>query len=145
MSTFRDKKNREWTIELDFGLLQAIKDGARVDLGEVDQLAQTWAKILYDDSLALQAIWLAVQTEAKAKDCDRSEFLSSMDGDTLENARACLGVAVESFTTPRKRGMASKAINGIQEGMKSAIAQAEKAIEEEIQKAARAAQEARGT
>jgi len=129
MTTFKDNKNREWTIRLDFALLQAIRDGAQVDLGNIEELAKTWAGLLYDDGKSLLVVWISIERAAKAQSVDKSEFMASMNGETLEQALVALGAAIESFTQPRKRGMVERAIRGVNEGMAKAVKQAEEAIE----------------
>jgi hypothetical protein len=129
MTTFKDNQNREWTIRLDFALLQAIRDGAQVDLGNIEELAKTWAGLLYDDAKSLLVVWIAVERAASAQSVDKSTFLQAMDGESLEQALVALGAAIESFTQPRKRGMVERAIRGVNEGMAKAVKQAEEAIE----------------
>lgn len=144
MTTFKDTENREWTIRLDFASLQAIKDAAQVDLGNVEQLAKTWAELLLDDGKALHVLWLAISRAAAASGVERPEFLASMNGDTLHAALEALGAAIESFTQPRKRGVAERSIRGVSEGMRRAMEQAETEIEKVMTERTEAALEALG-
>jgi hypothetical protein len=144
MTTFKDTKSREWTLRLDFAALQTIRDAAQVDLGDVEQLANTWAGLLYDDAKSLQVIWLAISRAADPLGVKQSDFLEAMTGDTLQAALEALGAAIESFTQPRKRGMVERAIRGVNEGMKQAIAKAEVAIEQALTQETTKALEALG-
>lgn len=124
---FSDASGREWVVALDFAVLQRIRDTAQVDLGNIERLAESWASLLYDDLKALSVVWCCI--ERAAGDVSRDEYLAAMNGDTLQEALAALGAAIQSFTQPRKRGMAARAIQGVTKGMQLAIEQAETQIE----------------
>lgn len=143
--TFHDTKQRQWTIRLDFGLLRTIRDAAQIDLGHIEKLAETWALLLYDDDKALHVLWLSIARTAEANSVTRDDFIASMDGEALQEALAALGSAIESFTQPRKRGMAERAIRGVSEGMAKAIAQAEAEIEKVLSQETGKALSALGT
>src|SRR5437016_3129688 len=114
---FSDAKGREWIVALDFAALRRVKDGAQIDLGNVEHLATTWAKLLYEDLKAIDVLWFTLEPALKAADIDRTGFDEAMAGPSLEAATEALGQAILSFTQPRKRGMAERAINGVADGM----------------------------
>lgn len=132
MTTFKDASQREWTVRLDFALLQKIRDAAQVDLGDIERLAETWARLLYDDGKALLVLWLAISRAAESLGVSESDFLSAMDGDALQGATDALGGAIESFTQPRKRGIATQAIRGVSDGMARAMTLAEEGVAKAI-------------
>lgn len=144
-SKFTDRTGRAWVIALDFAALQRIKDGAGVDLGAVERLAETWAKLLYDDLQALSVLWLSLKSSADVQGISREQFAEGFDGEVLERAIEALEVAVVSFTQPRKRGLAQRAIEGLRDGMAKAIAQAEKKLDEAMQDATTRALETLGS
>lgn len=131
-TSFRDRKGREWIVELDFAALQALKDACQVDLGNVERLAETWARLLYDDQLAVSVLWQCVKASAEASGVSRDDFLAAINGEALEAGVIALGASIESFTQPRKRGMATKAMAGVTDAMQAAIAEAEVRIHDAI-------------
>ncbi len=123
MSEFQDAKGRTWVVVLDFDVLRAIRSAANVDLGAVEKLAETWAKLLSDDETALATLWAVVKPAAG--DVTHADWLKAMNGNTLEAGVSALGEAVINFTRPLRREIATTAIQGIQAGYAEAVAKAQ--------------------
>lgn len=120
---FSDLKGREYFPHLDFAKLRKIRD-IGIDLGNVEQFGKSWAIVLSDDLKALEVVWLTVRRD----DCDQDEFLSAMDGDTLEAARLALGEAIANFTSPLKRGTIRESMAAVMKAYQQAIDEAEENI-----------------
>lgn len=120
---FDDKSGRTWTINLTFGILRTIKS-LGVDLGNLEQLGPVWGKILIDDELALSVVWKAIA----ATDISEDDWLSQMDGGTLEAAREALLGALRNFS-PAKQAMIAAGAAKIHENYLKAIDTATEKIE----------------
>lgn len=107
---FTDIKGREWFPQFDFVKLRQIRE-IGVDLGNVELIGQTWAKLLLDDLKSLDVIWLVAGRDGTTAD----DFQAAMDGDTLEAAREALRQAIVNFTPPARRATVEAATAGVQQ------------------------------
>ncbi len=133
-STFTDAEGREWEPRLDYVKLRKILAVARVDLGNVQEMAKTWAELIYDDLKLLETVWLSIADDdgAAAAGVTKDEWLATMDGDLLDDARLALRFAIDSFTRPLKRKILRQGMDAIEAGYRRAIAEAENRIEREL-------------
>lgn len=110
---------------MDFAKLREIRKRTQLDFGNVEVFGQTWANILIDDQKALACIWVAISDRAALTE---EEWLSAMDGETLEAGCDALLVAMRNFTRPLKRGMIDAGAAKIHERYKKTIQAAERTI-----------------
>jgi hypothetical protein len=118
MATFRDKKNREWTLELDGPTVQEVRaetcgnvnckhrplsqqgcDG--IDLA--DLTGKTFERLDQDMCLLVDVLWLLCRDQATAKGISDSDFGRSLGGDSISEAAKALVRACCDFLPPTKR------------------------------------------
>jgi hypothetical protein len=126
VSSFIDKSGREWCPAFDFIKLRTIRDKTGLDLGDCERISESWARLLLSDDMAIAAVWTSLSDRAAGVTYD--EWLASMDGETLDNAREALLAALVNFTPPRKRGMIEASAMVLMKHYREAISEAEKAI-----------------
>jgi hypothetical protein len=119
---FTDRKGREWFLELDYAKARKIKTELRVDLGNLVDFANTWARLLGDDEKLIAVVWAAIGDAAGETTFD--EFEASLDGEAVEAAKDALEAAVFFFTRPSKRGLIREGAVAVTRGYRKAIAEA---------------------
>jgi hypothetical protein len=137
---FKDINGTEWSPSLNFAKLDTIRTKAKVDLGDVEKLGHTWARILSDDALALKVVWLSIDA-----DMTEQEWLAAMDGECLQQAVESLLDAIKLFTRPAKRGMIEEGAAAVHRAYLQAISQAEAEIRKATLETTENARQALGT
>src|SRR4051812_21471846 len=103
-ATFSDALGREHKARLDFVKLRVIRAKTGIDFGNLPQIGKSWAECLWADAKALEAVWIAICEDGQAVDgLTQDEWLASMDGAILDDARRALKEAIENFTPPLRR------------------------------------------
>ena len=131
--TFQDRQNRTWKLTLDFVKLRAIRDKTAIDFGDLANFPNAWASFIYDDSAALDAVWVAIHPSPAPAMTD--DWLGAMDGECLEAAREAMHEALVFFIPPKKRQTLEQAIKSVEKGMAMAMEQAEKKIDQALTEA----------
>lgn len=140
---FKDLSGREWVLELNRGKMLRIRAELDVDLGDVEQLGRTVAKLLHDDDLLVDVLWATLAD--RAGDVTLADFNEQLDGETIEAAKDALIEAVYFFTQPGKRALMRKATTALMETYRKAIAEAETRVEKAMRDATERASNRLGT
>lgn len=145
-ATFSDSAGREHTARLDFVNLRAIRKVTGLDLGDLPKIGEAWALVLWDDQKALDAVWLAISEDGNAAGgVSKDQWLASMNGVLLEDARRALKEAIENFTPPLRRKMLQEGMGAIVKAQAEMIAEVEERIRKVTTPAiARAVRKVRG-
>lgn len=128
---FADRERRSWELRLDFDRLDEIRAQFDIDLGDVQQFTKTWARLLWDDQLALRVIWHLVSDQAD--ELSEKDWRKTLDGKILERALDALLAAVFFFTPPARLELLRKATARMIELYREAIDEGEKAVEMEFE------------
>jgi hypothetical protein len=116
---FQDKSGREWVVELDYAKLRKIRDTLDVDLGNTIGFTPIWGKLLLDDLLFQEVLWVCID---KGDGTTLDDFLSQMDGaTTLVPAQEALHDALVFFTPPDRRPMLKAATETLMKGYREAM------------------------
>lgn len=114
MNVFKDKKSRNWEIDLTFGAVQRVKAHCQIDLGNVISFSGDSKKTgvleqLGDDvELLCKTIWLICEKQATARGIDQESFFDSLDGDSIETAADALIDEIINFSRPAQRKVLRK-------------------------------------
>lgn len=124
MHTFKDKKDQEWSMDLDLSKAMEIEGydfsqamGKELDqphyikfLNAEDALFQ---EILYDTRICYTFIWVLCKDQAAEHNIDDIlEFAKRFDGETLDRARMALGGELINFF-PRQKTTLTALIENI--------------------------------
>jgi hypothetical protein len=111
MSTFRDKKTRDWTLDLDVWLVEKIHkdvEGVRID----KLIANKFAGLdeLFGDPVKLvRVLWVMVEEQAAKAGVSPEGFGRALGGDALEDAAKAFLLALADFI-PRQQRTVVKAL-----------------------------------
>lgn len=95
MRKFTDANGHEWTIRLNVGLVEDVRQQTEVNIAWDDW---DWADLLVKDfSKFVAVIYALVEKQADAKNVTRQDFAYGFDGPTLEAAGRTLGQALADF------------------------------------------------
>jgi hypothetical protein len=89
---FKDKKGREWRIDLNVGVLKRLKASGYDLLAEIKGSGER--KVFEDAMLLPEVVWLIVGNQTQHNEAD---FLESLGGDELEKMAEALVEAVLDF------------------------------------------------
>jgi predicted DCC family thiol-disulfide oxidoreductase YuxK len=108
MKTFKDSKDRTWSLEVNVDTIEEIKTATQWNVLDLldpkSDLAQMEAK--YPPLLG-QLLWPALSDQAKTKEVDEREFRRSVNGDVLSAARDILLEEIISFSPKHLRTVAA--------------------------------------
>ena len=97
MSRFKDSTGREWSLDLNVGMLGKLRTDAGFELGK-SQTAERLAETLFADPETLaKVLWVLVESQADAKQVTPESFACSLDGDALEVATTAILEAIIDF------------------------------------------------
>lgn len=94
MKTFRDATGREWQIVLNISTLTRIRDRVGVNLARP---GQDLAGIMGDDLTFAAILWEMVRDQARQLGLTQEQFLSSLTGEVLEQAKPLFVEELVSF------------------------------------------------
>jgi hypothetical protein len=106
MATFRDNKEREWTIRLDGpSILRVREESDERFLLNDDVEPNTATRLAADPALLCHVIFLLCQKQREERSVSLDEFYEEVIGcgDTLAAAGDALEAALANFSHPRKR------------------------------------------
>jgi hypothetical protein len=109
MLRFTDTRSRTWTIEPNVATLARVRDLAGLDLYRLDE-QDSLDRLRTDPYLLVDVLFAAVKPQADAAGMNDEAFASSLGGDVLEAATACLLEAVTDFFPSRKAAVLRKAL-----------------------------------
>lgn len=102
MAKFTDNQNREWTIELDGPLLEAVEDHSGVDL--TDLRSDPLGDLAFKPRLLVDVIYILCEEQAKAASVNSREFGRHLRG-CLDPAVEALQKAIIDFFPAGKRSL----------------------------------------
>lgn len=106
MAQFTDASGGEWVVRLTVGALADVREQAGVDLGQAIRSEGSLADLIFGDpAMLVRALWVLVESQAKAAGVDPVAFAHRFDGPTLERATEALLAAVADFFPRSKVGM----------------------------------------
>lgn len=133
-ATFNDLAGDEWRLELSFAGLARIKARTGLDFGDLKQIGRAWSLTLFDDLLAIEAVWIALGGSDGADDAavamvkgesvTKLDFLENVDGVVLNAAREALREAIENFTPPLKRTILQEGLGAVNETFRQLLTEA---------------------
>jgi len=94
MKTFRDAIGREWQITLNIYTLTRIRDGVGLNLARP---GQDLAGVIGDDLTFAAILWEMVRDQAKQLGLLQEQFLASLTGEVLEQAKSLFVEELVSF------------------------------------------------
>jgi hypothetical protein len=104
VATFRDDREREWTVRLDHALLLRIRKVLAVDLHNMTEQAKALARMAEEPELLVNVLYLACEEQCKARDLSDEDFGRGFaEGETFERACLAFQEALLSFTPPQRR------------------------------------------
>ncbi len=120
MKTFKDNKDREWTVEVNVSTVKRVRDVAQIDLlGVLDgSLLETLTR---DPITLCNCIYAVCKPQADKAGISDEEFGASMAGDAIDDATAALLDEIVSFSpNPRDRAALGKVIATTRNAMEKA-------------------------
>lgn len=98
MKLFRDKLDREWRVDLSFGLWQRIKAETGCDLLDIAMPdGQALRQLTQMETLGV-VLWLYVADQAAAAGIDRDDFWKALDGRAIHAAGKAIVDDLEDFS-----------------------------------------------
>jgi len=124
MATFKDAKNREWTVSLDAPKIRDVRARLEVDL--IDVQGKAIGELADNFCLLVDVLWVLCEKQAQTKNIKDSDFGESLVGDALMHAVNALTDAIIDFFPPDRREVlrtvASKMAEVRTVGMETALA-----------------------
>lgn len=111
MHTFTDTKGRTWRIEINIGVIRAIKEAMQIDLLDIGD-GQTLARLADDPITLCDLLWLLVSDQAATAGGANGivtdiDFARGLAGDVIASATtALLQELVDFFPNPRRQVLA---------------------------------------
>jgi hypothetical protein len=101
---FKDCAGREWGVSLNVWLLEQVTARASTDLDNLlDEGGKSLIALFRSSPKVARVLWVLVEDEAKKLGVTEEQFLRSLAGDHLEDARHALYEAVMGFSPPQDR------------------------------------------
>lgn len=120
--TFRDAKDREWSLRLTVGNCREIRDTCHIDFGEITD-GKCFVELGTSIEKLYQVLWVLCEKQAESRSVTPEDFAESFDGDVLDDAQDALMEAVTLFTRRSMRTAMEKMIRAttkaVPEGMKT--------------------------
>ncbi|MGO9111168.1 MAG: hypothetical protein ACLP9L_18240 [Thermoguttaceae bacterium] len=108
MKTFKDSKDRNWSLEINCDSIEQIKADCGCNVLDVlDPQSDLSQEIMAYPPLAAKLIFAAVAEQAKIKEVDDREFRRSMNGDALSAAHDALMEEIINFSPKYRRNVAA--------------------------------------
>ena len=85
MRTFKDKKGREWQIDLSITTVKQVKDLVKLDLLDIAK-AQPIQRLAADPVLLVDTLFVVCMAQTKELNISDEEFGRGMGGDVLDEA-----------------------------------------------------------
>lgn len=99
MSRYKDKLDREWSIDLDFGLVEEVRKRHDLDLIDLAGIGRAFVAFAYSDlRLMGELLYTLCEDQVKAKGLTPEEFGKGHNGATLERAKLALEEAISDFS-----------------------------------------------
>jgi len=105
MATFKDNAGRTWTLAINIGAIQRVRDRLKMDLLEAAE-ADLLARFARDAVLLVNALWCLVEPEARQRGVSDEEFGVAMTGGALDGATDALVAALLDFFPRPQRAKA---------------------------------------
>jgi hypothetical protein len=104
VSTFKDAKNREWTIDIDpIGVSDVHKELGVSLYTILDNGLKPLGELLENTPVFLNVVYILVREQCQAKQVDDREFLRGLKGDAMEAMCDAFYEALASFFPKKKR------------------------------------------
>jgi hypothetical protein len=101
MSTrFKDTQGHEWDCKLVTSTILRVRDGAGVDLLNIEKYAEAFA----DPIKVIDVIWCIVKPQAAALGLSYEQFIDRIDGDTVHHAGEAIEQGLLDFFRDSPRG-----------------------------------------
>ena len=115
MHRFRDRKNREWTLEANFGSYGRVKAATGVKLYDIATENRECLTQLTDVLILGQVLWSMVEPQAQAIGVCPEDFAGAFDGDVIETAYNALLDEMLFFCPTRQRKVLELAVRKVRE------------------------------
>lgn len=110
MATFKDAKDRAWTVAISIATVRRVRDRLDIDLLS-KHLPDLLEKVVGDPVHLCDVLFVCVEDEAQAAGITDEEFGRSMAGDALEGGALAFMEALRDFTpNPRDRARVGKVL-----------------------------------
>lgn len=86
MHSFSDLKGRKWDVHLTLGIARKLKSQLGIDLLKPEDNQAELIDVLSNHFTLIEAVWIAIESDALAKSVSKEEFENDMDGETLDRA-----------------------------------------------------------
>jgi len=98
MKTFRDSKNREWTVDVNLATMMRVKDSAGVNLTELSKGdPPLGVRLTTDPFLVADVLTAILQPQLERANVKPHEFLEGLNGEGLAGAFAALTEGLVDF------------------------------------------------
>lgn len=128
MKTFKDSKERVWTIAINNGSINRARDLVKVDLYKAVE-GKIIGELLEDTELLINLIYALCKPEAEAKGVSDVQFGEGLVGDPIDDATTALLEDLIGFFPKARRGLLEKALQKIQAIEKMAVAKAHERLD----------------
>lgn len=126
MTSFKDKEKRDWSIKIDYLIVEAIEEKIGFNILQLTSPAEA-AKLT--GSKLLNVYWLLCEQQANDRKMSREDFVRSLDGDAVEAAGAATENALINFSQSRLQPTLKKLQAKNRELMAAAIQKANALID----------------
>lgn len=104
MSTFKDAKNREWTIDIDPLNVSDVHKELGVSIYTIlDDGMKPLRELLENTPVFLNVVYILVREQCQSKQIDDREFLRGLKGDAMEAMCDAFYEALANFFPKKKR------------------------------------------
>lgn len=99
MASFKDKNGVEWRLELDVGLVTALRTRVDFDVGTEAQASGTFGEVLFADKEKLvRVLWIICEEQAEKAKIEPEAFGRAFTGPVLSRATDALIDCITDFT-----------------------------------------------
>ena len=126
--SFKDTKDRTWTVVLNVHTVKQIRDELKVDL--LSPTPETMLTLASDTILLVGALSIALSEDMEKQKVEPEGFARSLGGDVLDDATDCLIEAIVNFSRRHQRPALRKALERVRAAEEKIGKAAEKTLDD---------------
>ena len=118
MHTFKDCKDRAWTVTIDYAAIKRVRGRLSLDLLKlVEDRMEPLVALMRDPIAFIDLIYVLCEAQCKEKDVSDEDFGRAMAGDALaEAADAFIGALTDFFPSRQRHALTAALEKGKQVG-----------------------------
>ena len=129
MQTFKDEKDRVWSISVGYDTIEMLRKDLQVDLLKMIESEDEANRVSQDSMLVFSVVYALIEDQIAKKNLTKAEFSEAMAGMALDRAWEAIEDGIINFFRSPKREVLRQALDKKRDAEKRLIAQALKKID----------------